>query len=537
MVVYHNEQYHRREASAVSEFMVKGEIDKLNLAADNWSVPELLQKVLDTSKGKVTTNLVETLKAFENCEHSNFMQIGGPPGIGKSFLLKEIAHMWGKKEVLKSYKLAVLLNLGDPCTRQASEIGHLLKLCTRSRHTEATEITTCIDYLMQSDGKDILFILDGVNDSDVLQKNGLIADIVQRRILPCSGLIAVASSSHASLYLQQKATIIVDILGFTKQERMHFIKKALDGQPQKTEEVAQYLRNHCKINSLCYIPFYMNVLLFLYNQGILLSNNPAKLYECFIYLTIRRHHAKQGNSLTDTKNIDLAQLPDPYNNKVKQFSKFSLALNNNRSSSVFTLDEVAVACTDIASVLAAMNELGLLHSVPYFGLTGEAIHYHFLHLSIMEFLAVHYISNYSTDEGFKKKFWSSITFDSYITLAKGQHPSFKEFLTEDMNTENLSHILDNSLKCIHLFCNFYAAGNNKMCRLIESAPTFSNNTIDLKKIRLSAIDVECLTFFLTHSTQKLWEKLNLYDCNICDCGLLKLYNGVKIQISPFENYP
>jgi len=50
---------------------------------------------------------------LEQSEDPQSILIKGAPGIGKSMLLKEIAYRWGKKELLQTFEL-VLLVIGLP---------------------------------------------------------------------------------------------------------------------------------------------------------------------------------------------------------------------------------------------------------------------------------------------------------------------------------------------------------------------------------------------------------------------------------------
>ena len=176
----------------------------------------------------------------------------------------------------------------------------------------------------------------------------------------------------------------------------------------------------------------MVVLLFLYKQGNSLPKNSSELYNHFICLTICRHLAKYGHPLDNTIT-DLTNLPDSCSKIIQQLSKFSLeALDNNKL--VFIIDEIKVACPDIATVPGAINGFGLLQAVQHFGLTGKTMTFNFLHFTIQEFLAAHHIASLSLCDELKilkEKFWSDIysnMFTIYISLTKGQHPSFKQFI-------------------------------------------------------------------------------------------------------------
>ena len=90
--------------------------------------------------------------------------------------------------------------------------------------------------------------------------------------------LALSSRPHASKCFHNKATLIVEILGFIEENRRHCIEQEFQEKPKKIKELSQYLDNHLTINSLCFVPFNMIVLLFLYEQGISLPKNSTDMY-------------------------------------------------------------------------------------------------------------------------------------------------------------------------------------------------------------------------------------------------------------------
>ena len=548
VVIHHQGQHSMKQATAMAQVIQTGDINEITSLSNNQSVPkhhpklfshESLQEVLDSST--VTKELTEILAPLEQSKDPQFILIEGAPGIGKSVLLKEIAYRWGNKQLLKTFKLVLLVCLRDPTIQQVASVSDLLQhFCEGSRRAKEIAVA-CHDYLSNNKGKDLVFLLDGFDEFPFeLQKTGFIAKILKRKSLPNCALV-VSSRPHATVHLREKATVRVDILGFTEIERNLFIQQALKEQPQSIKELTQYLEDHFTISSLCVVPFNMVVLLFLYKQGVPLPNNSTELYNHFICLTICRHLAKYGHSLDNTIT-DLTNLPDPCNKIIQQLSKFSLeALNNNKL--VFIFDEIKESCPDIVVIPGAINGFGLLQAVQNFGLTGKTITFNFLHFSIQEFLAAYHITCLSPGDELKllkEKFWSDIHFNMfaiYIALTKGQRPSFKQFIKPSIGQQIEGFVsgkkvtisnqfLDTHLKCIHLFRSFSEAGDKEICRSIESAKVFDNKMINIQNARLSPIDVECVTVFLTCSSHKEWKELNLRGCLIQDYGIHILHRGL-----------
>ena len=283
---------------------------------------------------------------------------------------------------------------------------------------------------------------------------------------------------------------------------------------------------------MCFVPFNIVVLVYLYKQGIPLPTNSVELYRYFICLTICRFLAKNDKPRKHdiTKLIDL---PEPYNKVIKQLAKLSLdALNENKL--IFSLDDVKAVCADIMAIPGAINGFGLLQAVEHDSISANLMTLNFVHFSIQEYLAAYHIANLQSHEDelrvIEKNFWSDIHFNMfsmYITLTKGQRPAFKHFLSDGDKTITISDkFLNNQLQSLHLYRCFYEADDDSMCKSIEKSKIFSDTKIDFRLTAISATDVECIAVFLTTSSHKEWKELNLSHCYIQDHGLRILHHGL-----------
>ena len=276
----------------------------------------------------------------------------------------------------------------------------------------------------------------------------------------------------------------------------------------------------------------MVILLYLYKQGIPLPNNSTELYHHFICSTIYRHLTK--HRIHRVHDItDLTDLPEPYNRIIQQLSKLSLmALNTNKL--IFTFDEITIACPYIATIPGGINGFGLLQVMQHFGRCTKTMTISFIHFTIQEYLAAHYISHLPPNEEFeviKAKFWSDIHFNMfsiYTSLTKGQRYAFKTFLTGGSKVITISpEFLKDVLRCLHLYRCFNEVNDRIMCDSIEQAEIFRDKIIYLINSTLTASDVECISLFLTSSFNKAWEWLNLASCYIQDKELNILYCGLR----------
>ncbi|XP_065915925.1 protein NLRC3-like [Dysidea avara] len=528
LLVHHQGQQTFEQATALQ---LAGSIQPGRLSSKHYPQhsQQSLREALDNSK--TTKQLVDILAPLQESDDAPFILVEGLPGIGKSLLLQEIAYNWAKQILLQKFKIVLLLQLRSPAVQQVSLVADLFQLVCEG-DTDATEnATACSKYLFNNNGKDVIFLFDGYDEfPEHLQKDSLITSILKRKVLPHCGLV-VSSRPHASVKLRQQATIKVDILGFAKEERKLYIEQSLKGQPQAVKELTEYLEGNLTINGLCFIPFNMVILIYLYKQKIPFPSNSTQLYNYFICLTICRHLAKSGQPLDNTIT-DLAKLPQPYNTIVQQLSKLSLeGLNNNRL--IFTLEEMRAACPGIEAIEGVLNGYGLLQAVQHFGLAGKTMTFNFVHFSIQEFLSAYHITQLPPDEELRvleAKFWSDIhsnMFAMYISLTKGQRSAFKQFLSGGDDTITIAETyLKDQLKCLRLFRCFYEANDEAFYTSIQQGKTFDDKVINLEMTSLTVYDVECVTLFLTCSPHKEWKKLNLYDCHIQDHGCRVLHRAL-----------
>ena len=543
LLMHFKGQRNLKQANTMVKLAFTGKIDDIPFMANDQLIPtqycnqyyshKSLKEVFD--KSTVTKDIAGILALLEKrC----FVLVEGPPGIGKSVLLKELLYTMANKQwmethklaqLLKTYKLVLLYCLRDPMVQEAKSIDDLLQLYCIGDKKAPEIVSASSDQLFDNGGENLLLLLDGFDElPEDLQKNSLIAKILKRKSLPHCGLV-LSSRPHASGKFREKATFIVEILGFTEESRIHFIEQALQEKPQKVKELLQYLDDHSHINTLCFVPFNMAALVFLDKEGIPFPKNSTDMYSNFICLTICRHLAKSGYPLTNTIT-DLTNLPKPYNEIIEQLSTLSLqALNKHKL--VFTLDEIKAVCPDIEAIPGAKNGFGLLQAVQHNGFTGKISTFNFIHFSIQEYLAAHCIMKLPPLKELQllqQKFWSDNylnTFAFYVALTKGQKPSFKEFLSDGNETINISEkFLSDMYFCFHLYHCYYEAGDKNMCESIAKAKIFNDKSIYVY-IGSSYTYLEYLTLFLTSSFHKTWDKLTFG--YIQDYGIHIICKGLK----------
>ena len=499
-----------------------------------------IEEYLSTTTSKTTKDLQEVFSQLEqplDGQHQHSILVEGSPGVGKSVLLKHIAYLWAQGELLTNTDFLLLLHLRDPSVQQLHSLDDLVHHFYRY-DKQASLVTSCV---AQDGGKSVTILFDGYDELPVrLQQNSFIADLLQHKVLPACSIV-VSSRPHASTLLHDNIGRQVEILGFSEQDQQHFIEHSLKDQPHKISELKQYLKHHSAISNLCFIPFNMTILLFLYKdkEERPLPTNSTGLYNLFVCLTICRHLAKSGITL-DEDIKDLNGFPQPYQKMINQLSKFAFkALGNNQL--VFTLAEIKKECPGIDK---AINGFGLLQVVEYAGRMRKYLSFNFIHLSIQEFLAAHHVTTLPPSKELsilQKNFWNNAVylnmFDIYVALTSGQRPSFRQFLQPSLMERLFTggegsggiskQLLQHKFKCLRMYRCFQEAGDMVMCKSIEDTTQLGKQIINLNDTRLSHSDVECLAIFLSSSSHKEWKILDLRGCHIQDHGLQILQRGIS----------
>ena len=542
-LIHYKDGHTEREVIAIRKAACNTHIDDIMSPAGLQDVSS------EQSQVKTSKDIKEIFTHGEDSHEPRSILIEGAPGIGKTFLSKEIAFQWANGSLLMTKILLFLIFLRDPLVRIISNLKDLVKYYYQHENSE-TVATSCAEYLLQSDGEHVVFVLDGYDEyPENLRQNGFIFDIVQRKKLPSCHLV-VTSRPHASAHLRKNFNRYIEILGFTKEDRKKYIEESLQ-KKQDVDKLVEYLDSHLTINSLCFIPFNMTVLLWLCKGGISLPNGSTELYNYFICYTIRHHLRKEGIVLHDNFK-DLHSLEHPYKEVIQQLSCLSYkALDNNQLT--FTFDEIKKECPQIDQIPGALNCFGLLQAVQHFGIQ-TTITLNFVHFSVQEFLAAYHITCLTHHKEFcalKEKFMSKFyanTFTIYVGMTKGHRPAFKQYLNGSgdwtaymygiigrlfpLNMYNSGvainpGLLKNGRTCFRIFRCFYEADDKALCRAIEAE--YLGTTISISE-PLPPSDVECLGLFL--GSRDKWESFTFNAHCIDDVRFRILHQLLTNKIKP-----
>ena len=453
--------------------------------------------------------------------------IEGAPGIGKTVLAKEILSHWAKGNLLHHCTLVFLVYLRDPRLHKIKSINEIIKLYCSERG--ATHIT---NYLYEYYGDNVAFVFDGFDEFPVsLQKNSFITNIIKGSMQELyKSTVVVTSRPTATLFLHHVADRRIEILGFAREEREKYISLSLN--PNERQELNGYLKQHAILNSLCFIPLHLAILLFLFQQDSL-PETLTEMNESFVLHTIYRHLCKSNQP---DRLETLTDLPKKIYQFVQKLSKLAfIGLQNNRL--LFSLNEIKVVCPEIDDT---PNGYGLLQAVQHYVQkgAGSTRSYSFLHFTMQEYFAALHVPTLPNDHQLlllKTTFWNvnfMFMWMMFVGINGTESAAFDSFVRNNiftgsvMTSKNTADILspNDKMKYLYLFQCYVEAKSKIIPEQISAI--FSGGNIKFANITLLPHQISSLISFLSTSTTQQWRILDLGKCNLRDIGMDSLLEHV-----------
>jgi len=438
--------------------------------------------------------------------------IEGAPGIGKTVLAEEAAYKWANGELFKKKKFFLLFYMRDEYIQSVESLSDLLNKYANQDKEMVDQINRHIN---RNGGEDVVFLLDGFDECP--KRIPFLYDLIRGENLPKAMVIVTSRpTASASLFVKK-----VEILGFAEEQRNQYIEMSLSNKKSKIILLG-YLNNNPIINSICYIPLCLAILIYLFKEGSL-PRTLTEMNKLFIIHTICHHMGKKGDALSgDLSDIrDLPETVFAIIHKLSQLAYFGLQQNKL----VFTKAEVIKICPEIVSSKEASNGYGLLPSVkhrPQSGAAGHTISFNFLHLTIQEYLAAYFLSNLPIDQQLIeiKEFWKdhlSFMWMIYVGISGVQSVVFQQFLSKQQDLVSGGTVLDRK-KGLHLFqCILEGSGSDITLPDVISG-LFADDRINLQGLTLLPYHVLSLTTFMAKSPSR-WKSINLENCHMGDRGM------------------
>ena len=332
----------------------------------------------DTEDGiRDTVQLAKLLDAKDG-ECGKCVLVEGGPGMGKSTLVWQVCHSWGRRELFDQYSTVLLLPLRNTEVQQAKQVEDLIK----AEKEVIQEI---------GNGKNTLIIMDGLDElqSHLLSKQTIFTDLLTGNVLGDATILVTSRPSATQQLLicwKKRISKHFVIEGFNEGDIEEYAKSILSCE--KLTEFRENLSIHPDIQSIMYVPLHSAIVMAVYLQHKQLPKTRTQLYMALVETILSQYlddHQEYCGELEILCAIDF-KIPKPVHANFTELCRISYQ-TVCRQELIFTNKTMP----------EALHDLGFTDSVPGLYMR-RTCSYNFLHLSIQEFLAAYHVSLLSPQE-------------------------------------------------------------------------------------------------------------------------------------------
>ena len=372
--------------------------------------------------------------------------IEGAPGVGKTTFSWEFCRKWGRGEILQDHSLLLLLPLRDNKLKEAKTLSDLFY------HPNSELQRAVVQEVTSNQGQGVAIWLEAWDelDHELREKASVFLDLIYGRILSHT-TVFVTSRPWASEYLRENCGHRIfqhmEILTFSKDQIEHYISKAeAEAQPSSfAAKFTDYLSSNPVIKAAMYTPVTakMAAKVFSWSQHAE-SPSPTTMTELFTAFTLKTlvdhlsthpvYHKQQ------LKVTTFSDLPTDVYKQFQTLCKMAYEGILNRQQLVFSKTHLPTG----------FAPFGLMQEVPQLYTEGRASSYHFIHLTLQEYLAAIHISLLPSRDQTRQvqqhlhsgHFKTTIRFLAGITKLANLSPDITSWLMESGDTKlNYFHFL------------------------------------------------------------------------------------------------
>ena len=335
-------------------------------------------------KGSQALAYADILKPKDGKKIVRKILVEGDAGIGKTTLCTALSEDWASGKLFQEFEILLLLHLRQKKIASAGSLLGLLKLLYPSR--KVYELVA--EYIEEQEGK-VLIIADGWDELSTEDRSET-SFLYELLFSECYSLsVIVTSRPSASAPLRNHFDRLVEIHGFNEDNIKEFIQCEFAGHKAKGSGLLEQLEGNPIVENVCSVPLNCAIVCHLWHhfKGAL-PTTMTELYTKIILNIILRNVQKilKYGELSSLPNFDA--LPESLKQPWSHLCELAF----------FTLseDKIVFSHEDLNERFPHLRLdeeifcFGLLQSAESIMEVGHGVSFHFLHLTIQEYLAALY---------------------------------------------------------------------------------------------------------------------------------------------------
>ena len=205
--------------------------------------------------------------------------ITGPPGSGKTTLVRHIAKRWANGENLQTCQILFVIYLDKIKAENIISLSDLL----REQYKDITDVSEVSKEINSRSGNGTCLLLDAFDEKDI--KRDYVEDLMFNNELP--NLICILTSRPDSDLKATNAS--VELLGFKPNKLDSYLETLVIDTTVK--QIVQKLWKDKQVKELCKLPLHMAMILFIaQTQHASSINTKTQIYTAFMNATVKHYH-------------------------------------------------------------------------------------------------------------------------------------------------------------------------------------------------------------------------------------------------------
>ena len=326
-----------------------------------------------------------------------FVLIEGAPGVGKTTFSEQFCYKWSQGQVLTNHRLLVLLPLRDNRVRSARNVSDLFQ------HPQLQQAIA--EEVESSGGEDVALWLEAWDElgEEMRNKSSIFLDLVHGRVLPKATVI-VTSRPWATKNLRENASIKLDqhveivstpSIQFDRVLRegkwLRQIHGLCEPEPHREAKFIDYVNNNPSIKAAMHTPVTADIVAEVFQWSRDTESTPpttmTQLYTAFTCKLLMQHlssHKEEGSKSGKIRSLE--EVPADMKGRLLEMCRMAW-------------EGIVEQQLTFSSDVAGGDTLGLMHGVRelYGGEDGQ-LSYHFIHLTLQEFLSAYHITQLPLDK-------------------------------------------------------------------------------------------------------------------------------------------
>ena len=323
-------------------------------------------------------------------EQPRFVLIEGTPGMGKTTFSEQFCYKWSQGQVLTNHRLLVLLPLRDNRVRSARNVSDLFQ------HPQLQQVIA--EEVGSSGGEGVALWLEAWDElgEEMRNNSSIFLDLVHGRVLPKATVI-ITSRPWATKNLIENTSLKIDqhieIVSSDSTPNIQFSRVLREDRVKHESQTKfiDYVNDNPSIKAAMHTPVTADIVAEVFQWSRDTESTPpttmTQLYTAFTCKLLLQHlssHKEEGSK--SEKITSLEEIPADMKGRLLEMCRLAW-------------EGIVEQKLTFNSDVVGGDTLGLMHGVRelYGGEDGQ-LSYHFIHLTLQEFLSAYHITHLPQDK-------------------------------------------------------------------------------------------------------------------------------------------